>query len=63
MLNIKNGIDSKEDYITLYNSTCFPDTKSMSEILGDGRVFNAVTGEELTDVAKKAELLASMKGA
>ena len=31
--------------------------------IGDGRVFNAVTGEELLDAAKKAELLASMKGA
>ena len=63
MLNMKNGIDSNEDYITIYNSTCFPDAKKISDIIGDGIVFNAVTGEELLDVAKKAELLASMKGA
>ena len=63
VLNMKNGIDSNEDYIMLYNSTCFPDAKSMSDIIGDGRVFNAVTGEELLDVAKKAELIASMRGA
>lgn len=62
-LNMKNGIDSNEDYITLYNSICFPDAKSMSDIIGDGRVFNAVTGEELLDVAKKAEILNSLKGA
>ena len=62
-LNMKNGIDSNEDYITIYNSTCFPDAKSMSDIIGDGRVFNTVTGEELLDVAKKAELIASMRGA
>ena len=60
---MKNGIDSNEDYIMLYNSTCFPDAKSMSDIIGDGRVFNAVTGEELLDVTKKAELLASIRGA
>ena len=63
MLNMKNGIDSNEDYIMLYNSTCFPDAKKISDIIGDGRVFNAVTGEELLDIAKKAELLASMRGA
>ena len=62
-LNMKNGMDSNEDYITIYNSTCFPDAKKISDIIGDGRVFNAVTGEELLDVTKKAELLASIRGA
>ena len=54
---IKLGIDRIENILHLMVFPSFPGSKDVSEYIGDGKVFNYDTGEEITDENKKKEII------
>ena len=54
---IKLGIDRIENTLHLMVFPSFPGSKDVSEYIGDGKVFNYDTGEEITDENKKKEII------
>ena len=54
---VKLGIDKIENTLHLMVFPSFPGSKDISEYIGDGKVFNYDTGEEITDENKKKEII------
>ena len=54
---VKLGIDKIENTLHLMVFPSFPGSKDVSEYIGDGKVFNYDTGEEITDENKKKEII------
>ena len=54
---IKLGLDKIENTLHLMVFPSFPGSKDISEYIGDGKVFNYDTGEEITDENKKKEII------
>lgn len=54
---VKLGIDKIENTLHLMVFPSFPGSKDISEYIGDGKVFNYNTGEEITDENKKKEII------
>lgn len=54
---IKLGIDRIENTLHLMVFPSFPGSNDISEYIGDGKVFNYDTGEEITDENKKKEII------
>ena len=54
---IKLGIDRIENTLHLMVFPSFPGSKDVSEYIGDGKVINYDTGEEITDENKKKEII------
>lgn len=54
---IKLGLDKIENTLHLMVFPSFPGSKDVSEYIGDGKVFNYDTGEEITDENKKKEII------
>ena len=51
------GLDNIENTLHLMVFPSFPGSKDVSEYIGDGKVFNYNTGEEITDENKKKEII------
>ena len=54
---IKLGLDKIENTLHLMVFPSFPGSNDISEYIGDGKVFNYDTGEEITDENKKKEII------
>lgn len=54
---VKLGIDKIENTLHLMVFPSFPGSKDVSEYIGDGKVFNYDTGEEITDGNKRKEII------
>ena len=54
---VKLGIDRIENTLHLMVFPSFPGSKDVSEYIGDGKVINYDTGEEITDENKKKEII------
>ena len=54
---VKLGIDKIENTLHLMVFPSFPGSTDISEHIGDGKVFNYDTGEEITDENKKKEII------
>ena len=54
---VKLGIDKIENILHLMVFPSFPGSKDVSEYIGDGKVINYDTGEEITDENKKKEII------
>ena len=54
---VKLGIDKIENTLHLMVFPSFPGSKDVSEYIGDGKVINYDTGEEITDENKKKEII------
>ena len=54
---VKLGIDKIENTLHLMVFPSFPGSNDISEYIGDGKVFNYDTGEEITDENKKKEII------
>ena len=52
---VKLGIDKVENTLHLMVFPCFPGSNDISEYIGDGKVFNYDTGEEITDETGKRD--------
>ena len=54
---VRLGIDKIENTLHLMVFPSFPGSTDISEHIGDGKVFNYDTGEEITDENKKKEII------